>query len=506
MLDHLPGDDEVVRPVGGGEALTVLDLEVQVLGHEAGEGDGPPEKSTPVHVKAGRGGSPARGAPTVAAPPSRAAPPVTRRPHGVRQAVALVGGWPVCAAPSAVREAVLLLLEGQAVLGPAATGSAPPSTLRARPWPPLTGQPAPLGRRRTAPPAALLRCPDGLGRPWTFTVITMPIRTRPTGSPRRCARCWPRTCPPTAWRCSSSTAARDDDTRDVVARSRATTRVPARQPGAHRPDRSEPALAEARGDVIVRVGSHCAPCPGLPGPLRGAAGRDRRRLRRRHGREPALGRRGSWPGHRPGHGVTFGTGAGFRVGRTEAGPVDTLAFGAYRREVFERLGTFDEELVRNQDDEFNLRLTRAGGTIWMDPSLRSPTGPAATCAPVAPVLPVRRVQGAGRRSTGVASRRHLVSLALVAVLLGGLGLSLVTRRRGPSCWSPGRTWRARLPPRWSPVATTRPPSRSCLAFATLQLSYGTGWLVGLALAPPLRGLVLPSHEGHHRGELAVRAR
>ncbi len=35
------------------------------------------------------------------------------------------------------------------------------------------------------------------------------------------------------------------------------------------------------------------------------------------------------------------------------------------------MGHFDEELVRNQDDEFNLRLTRAGGLIWQSPRIRS---------------------------------------------------------------------------------------------------------------------------------------
>ena len=38
-----------------------------------------------------------------------------------------------------------------------------------------------------------------------------------------------------------------------------------------------------------------------------------------------------------------------------SGPVDTVYLGCWRREVFDRIGFFDEELVRNQDDEFNLR-------------------------------------------------------------------------------------------------------------------------------------------------------
>ena len=53
------------------------------------------------------------------------------------------------------------------------------------------------------------------------------------------------------------------------------------------------------------------------------------------------------------------------------GPADTVFGGFYRREVFERLGLFDETLVRNQDDEFNLRLSRAAGKIWQSPRIKS---------------------------------------------------------------------------------------------------------------------------------------
>lgn len=53
------------------------------------------------------------------------------------------------------------------------------------------------------------------------------------------------------------------------------------------------------------------------------------------------------------------------------GEVDTVYLGCWPRQVFDRVGFFDEELVRNQDDEFNLRLTRSGGRIWQSPRVRS---------------------------------------------------------------------------------------------------------------------------------------
>jgi len=59
----------------------------------------------------------------------------------------------------------------------------------------------------------------------------------------------------------------------------------------------------------------------------------------------------------------------FRIGTSEDRWVDTVPFGCYRKEVFERIGLFDEELVRNQDDEFNLRLIRSGGKILLTPKV-----------------------------------------------------------------------------------------------------------------------------------------
>ena len=51
--------------------------------------------------------------------------------------------------------------------------------------------------------------------------------------------------------------------------------------------------------------------------------------------------------------------------------VDTLAFGAYRRDVFRRVGLFDEELVGSEDDEFNYRLRSQGGKLFLTPAIKS---------------------------------------------------------------------------------------------------------------------------------------
>jgi cellulose synthase/poly-beta-1,6-N-acetylglucosamine synthase-like glycosyltransferase len=67
----------------------------------------------------------------------------------------------------------------------------------------------------------------------------------------------------------------------------------------------------------------------------------------------------------------FGVGnARFRTSGKE-GLVDCLAFGAYRREIFNKIGCFNEEFVRCQDDEFNYRLRKLGGKIYFSPEIKS---------------------------------------------------------------------------------------------------------------------------------------
>src|SRR5262245_58809358 len=62
------------------------------------------------------------------------------------------------------------------------------------------------------------------------------------------------------------------------------------------------------------------------------------------------------------------------------GQLDTVYLGCWPIEVFEQIGLFDEELVRSEDDEFNLRLTRAGGKIWQSPRIKSWYHPRASLA------------------------------------------------------------------------------------------------------------------------------
>ena len=63
-------------------------------------------------------------------------------------------------------------------------------------------------------------------------------------------------------------------------------------------------------------------------------------------------------------------GARFHEARYE-GYVDTVPYGCWRKSTFDRIGSFDETLDRNQDDELNLRIISQGGKIWQSPRIVS---------------------------------------------------------------------------------------------------------------------------------------
>ena len=66
----------------------------------------------------------------------------------------------------------------------------------------------------------------------------------------------------------------------------------------------------------------------------------------------------------------FGVGSSkHKVGTKSIIETDTVPFGCFRREIFDRIGLFDEELIRNQDDEFNARIIKNGGKIFLIPDL-----------------------------------------------------------------------------------------------------------------------------------------
>jgi glycosyltransferase involved in cell wall biosynthesis len=111
--------------------------------------------------------------------------------------------------------------------------------------------------------------------------------------------------------------------------------------------------------------------------------------------------------------------------RAHEGEVDTVYLGCWPRATFERFGGFDETLVRNQDDEHNLRIVRGGGRIWQSAAIRSTYQPRAG---LAQLFAQQRQYGYWRlfvlRKHGQpASWRQLVPAAFVAALAAGVLVS-----------------------------------------------------------------------------------
>jgi len=131
------------------------------------------------------------------------------------------------------------------------------------------------------------------------------------------------------------------------------------------------ALAAAKGEVIVRLDAHSVPVNSYVqrcvDALQAGAGEN-------------VG--GVWeirPGGSGWQARAIAVAAAHRLGvgdalyryTTQAGFVDTVPFGAFRRDTIDRIGGFDESLLSNEDYEFNARLRQSGGRVWLDPQIRS---------------------------------------------------------------------------------------------------------------------------------------
>ncbi len=131
------------------------------------------------------------------------------------------------------------------------------------------------------------------------------------------------------------------------------------------------ALSAARGQTIIRLDAHSVPRPDY-------ISRCVKALEEGRGEnvggvweiQPA---RNDWVARAIALAAAHPLGVGDAHYRfsAQAQVVDTVPFGAFRRELVERIGGFDETLLTNEDYEFNVRVRQGGGKIWLDPQIKS---------------------------------------------------------------------------------------------------------------------------------------
>jgi glycosyltransferase involved in cell wall biosynthesis len=131
------------------------------------------------------------------------------------------------------------------------------------------------------------------------------------------------------------------------------------------------AIAAAKGEIIVRLDAHALPYPEYV-------------ARSVQGVEEGWGANvgGVWE-IQPGgdtwaaEAIAFAAAHPFGVGDAKyrytdaAGEADTVPFGAFKKKLIEEIGAFDESLLTNEDYEFNVRVRKGGGKVWLDPSIRA---------------------------------------------------------------------------------------------------------------------------------------
>ena len=241
------------------------------------------------------------------------------------------------------------------------------------------------------------------------------------------------------------------------------------------------ALCKAQGEVIIRVDGHTT----IEADYVRQCVETLQRTRADNvgGRMNALGNNPFGKAVALATSTPFGIGGGrFHYSDKEEW-VDTVYMGVWPRKVFEKVGLFDEELVRDQDDEFNYRLRAAGGKILLSPTIKSEYTVRSTPRALwrqyfqYGYWKVRVLQKHPRQM----SLRQFVPPAFVLALLGSVIIALfpvsrplspalpllyVLANLGASLWTAShRGWSA-LP--YLPII-----------FAILHLSYGLGFLSGL---------------------------
>lgn len=253
-------------------------------------------------------------------------------------------------------------------------------------------------------------------------------------------------------------------------------------PGLIVPTGLNAALHQARGEIIMRVDGHTELAPSY---VRECVAALRRSGADNVGGPVTAAGEGAF-----GEAVALATSTPFGVGNARHHYadreewVDTVFMGAWSRSIFARIGLFDEEASRNEDDEFNYRLREHGGRIWLSPRIRSLYFPRSTAGAL-----WRQYFQYGCWKVWVMQKhprqmrpRQFVPAAFVVATASGVLLA--------PFWGWGQALLALLTGSYAlgnlaaSIATARHHGwrhlwRLPLIFAILHMSYGCGFLMGV---------------------------
>jgi glycosyltransferase involved in cell wall biosynthesis len=253
-------------------------------------------------------------------------------------------------------------------------------------------------------------------------------------------------------------------------------------PSGRTPDALNASLAVARGEVIVRMDAHALPPPDYVATCVAVLQRtDAWCVGGRMLKEGGEGSRSA--------AIAAATSSRFGVGDSSfhyatAGQfVDSVFLGCWPRWVFDRIGSFDPELTRNQDDELSYRIYEAGGSIWFDPSItvryRARTS-------LGRLFEQHREYGFWKvrvfqKHPGAARWRHFVPPALVACVAAGVIGRDVPVIRSTAMIGVGAYFLATVATA-SRIAHSRPGLPLidlARAFAAMHFGYGIGFWQGM---------------------------
>ncbi len=221
---------------------------------------------------------------------------------------------------------------------------------------------------------------DGAAERWPLVSLIMPVRNESQFIARSLGAVLAQRYPADRLEILVADGMSTDDTRAVVealaeADARGNAGAASRVRIVDNPERIVPtgmnrAMALARGDVVVRVDGHCEVPPEYV--ARAVELLDREGVAGVGGPVETVGSSTTARAISLAMSSAFGVGGGsFRTAQAREREADTVPFPAYRRQVVAAAGPYDEELVRNQDDEYNYRLRKLGWKLVLSPSLTS---------------------------------------------------------------------------------------------------------------------------------------